>query len=275
MLTDRGTNSIEPVSNRLLGRISIKVWVMKSILMAALLAALLPLCATGQEKNTASRDAVAQEILKAEREQRDAYLRRDLATTNRLVADEYVLTIQGGDIGNKANLLTFMREEPVDPTLSLTTEDTRVSINGDTAIVTGRRIERRRRPDNNQEGVAYARYTRAYVKREGRWLLLAEHIQAIPGERTTVKVDNRVYDDYVGRYSSEIFGFSVIKEGERLIVVPDEARRPKAEVLPEAESEFFVKGRNFRIIFMRGRKGEVAYALLLINGVDIRAKKIG
>lgn len=247
---------------------------MRTILMAALLAVALPLCSAGQERGT-NRNAVVQEILKAEREQRDAYLRRDLAATNRMVADEYVLTIQGGEIGNKTNLLTFIKEEPADPTLTLSAEDTQVSVNGDTAIVTGRRVERRRRPDNNQEGVAYARYTRAYVKRDGRWLLLAEHLQAIPGERTQVKVDTRVYDDYVGLYSSEIFGFSVIKEGDRLIVVPDEKGRPKAEVLPESESEFFVKGRNFRILFMRGRKGEVAYALLLINGVDIRARKIG
>lgn len=247
---------------------------MKSILMAALLAAALPLCAPGQDKDTSTWEAVVQEILKTEREQRDAYLRRDVSATNRLVADEFVLTIQGGEIGNKANLITFLKEEPADPTLTLSTEDTKVNVNGDTAIVTGRRIERRRRPDNNQEGVAYARYTRTYVKREGRWQLLAEHLQGIPGERKAVKVDARVYEDYVGRYSSEVFGFSVIKEGDKLIVAPDEKNRPKAEVLPESESEFFVKGRNFRILFMRNRKGQVTYALLQVNGVDIRAMRI-
>lgn len=247
---------------------------MKSILTAALVALALPLCALAQEKDSSNINTVIQEILKAEREQREAYLRRDVAATSLLVADEFVLTIQGGEIGNKANLLTFLKEEPADPTLSLTSEDTQVKVSGDTAIVTGRRIERRRRPDNNQEGVAYARYTRTYVKRDGRWQLLAEHLQAIPGERTAVRINTQVYNDYVGRYSSEIFGFRVVKEGERLIVVPDEKGRPQAEVLPESESEFFVKGRNFRIIFIRDRKGEVAYALLQINGVDIRARKI-
>jgi ketosteroid isomerase-like protein len=247
---------------------------MKSVLIAAWIVAA-SLVTLGQEKDTSARNAVVQEVLKTEREQRDAYLRRDVAATNLLVADEFVLTIQGGELGNKANLITFLKEEPVDPTLTLDAEDTQVRVSGDTAIVTGRRIERRRRPDNNQEGVAYARYTRTYVKRQGRWQLLAEHLQAIPGDRTAVKVDTQVYGDYVGRYSSEIFGFSVVKEGERLIVVPDEKGRPKAEVLPESESEFFVKGRNFRILFMRGRKGQVTYALLHINGVDIRAKRIG
>jgi ketosteroid isomerase-like protein len=247
----------------------------KSILLAALITLTLSALTIGQEKVADAKDAAMQEVLKAEYDQRKAYLRRDVAAMERLVADEFILTIQGGEIGGKANLLAFLKEEPVDPTLTLTAEDTQVRINGDTAVVVGRRVEKRRRPDNNQEGVAYARYTRAYVKRQGRWQLLAEHLQAIPGERTAVKVDTQIYDDYVGRYGSEIFGFSVMREGDRLIVVPDEKSRPRAEVFPESESEFFVKGRNFRILFMRGRKGQVTYALLHINGVDMRAKRIG
>jgi len=249
---------------------------MKSILMIALVAIAVSSFALGQGQNrrASPNSAVVQEVLKTERDQRDAYLRRDVAATDRLVADEFVLTIQGGEIGNKANLITFLKEEPVDPTLTLTAEDTQVRVNGDTAIVIGRRIERRKRPDN-QEGIGYARYTRTYIKRQGGWQLLAEHLQAIPAERTAVKVDTQAYDDYVGRYSSEIFGFSVVKEGDKLIVVPDEKERPRAEVFPESESEFFVKGRNFQILFVRGRKGQVTYALLHINGVDIRAKRIG
>ena len=247
---------------------------MRAILPAALLAAVLPLGARAQGAAAAARDSAAQEVLKAEREQRDAYLRRDVAATERLVADEYVLTIQGGEVGDKANLLAFLRAEPADPTLSVTAEDTKVSLSGDTAVVVGRRVERRKSPDNGREGVAHARYTRTYVRRQGRWQLLAEHLQAIPGERTPVKVDTQVYDDYVGRYSSDIFGFSVVREGDRLVVAPDDPRRPKAEVLPESESEFFVRGRNFRILFMRGRTGQVAYALLLINGADVRARRI-
>ena len=246
----------------------------RPVLMVALtLAAAAAVC--GQGVGAAAREAAAREVLKADREERDAYLRRDAAATARLVADEFVLTIQGGEVGNKANLLTFVREEPPDPTLTVTTEETQVRVDGDTAVVVGRRVERRRSPDNDREGVAYARFTRTFVRRQGRWQLLADHIQAVPAERTAVRVDPKLYDDYVGRYSSEIFTFSVVREGDRLMVVPDDKRRPKGEVLPESESEFFVPGRNYRLIFVRGQKGQVAYALLLVNGVDIRARKVG
>lgn len=251
---------------------------MKSILMIALMAmAVSPIALSqSQDKEAPSpKSAVAQEVLKTEREQRDAYLRRDIAATDRLVAEEFVLTIPGGGVGNKATLMAFLKETPVDPTLTLTAEDTQVQVNGDTAIVIGRRIERRRRPDNNREGVAYARYARTYVKRQGRWQLLAEHLETIPAERTAIKVDSKIYDDYLGRYDSPIFAFSVVKEGDRLVAIPDEKERPRAELFPESESEFFLKGRDAQIIFVRDRKGQVRHALLRINGADIRAKRIG
>lgn len=220
-----------------------------------------------------------EEVLRAEREQRDAFLQRDIAKTERLVADEFILT-SGRDIGDKTTLLDFLKSAPVDPTLTLTSEDTRVKIDGDTAIVFGRRVERRRREDNNREGAAYARYVRTYIKREGRWQLLAEHLEAIPAERTAIKVDAKVYDDYVGEYESPIFDFAVVKEEERLMAVPKERYatrssqgRPPGELLPESEAEFFLKGRDAQVIFMRNRKGEVTHAIMRINGADIRATR--
>lgn len=220
------------------------------------------------------KGSVEEEVLKAEREQTDALLKRDIKATERLVADDFVLTVWDG-IGSKATLLTFLREEPADPTLTLTTADVQVRVNGDTAIVIGKRIEKRRSPDNNQEGTAYARYTRTYVKRQGQWQLLSEHLQTVPGEHTAVKVDPKIYDDYTGKYDSPIFTFSVTKENDRLVAIPDDKRRPAAELFPESETEFFLKGRDAQITFIRDRKGQVTHALLRINGAPIRARRVG
>ena len=248
---------------------------MKSFLATLLLlVAVSPAGLAQRQSRKASRGDAQQEVLKAEREEREAYLRRDTKAIERMVADEFVFT-SARDLGSKATLLTFMRETPTDPTFTLISEDTHVRIDGDTAVVVGRRVERRRRPDNNAEGVAYARYSRTYVRRQGRWQLLSEHLQPVPRERTAVKVDARVYDDYVGKYDSPIFAFSVFKEGDKLIAVPDERERPSAELLPESESEFFLGGRDVQITFMRGRDGQVTHALLRLNGVDVRARRIG
>jgi uncharacterized protein DUF4440/uncharacterized protein DUF3471 len=258
------------------------VQIMKSILLVAVTTIALPavtLCQTVGPQ-TDAQAATAQEVLKTEREQREAYLQRDIARTERLVADEFILT-SGRDIGNKSTLIGYMKSRPPDPTLTLTAEDTRVSINGDTAVVIGRRVERRRREDNNREGIAYARYVRTYIKRQGRWQLLAEHLEAIPGERTAVKVDTKIYDDYVGEYESAIFDFAVVKDGEHLMAVPkdtsatrtSDGRRP-AELFPESESQFFLKGMDAQVIFMRNRQGEVTHAIMRVNGVDRLATRV-
>ena len=256
--------------------------ILKSTLVVALAitsAPIVTLCQTAPGQ-TSAHEATAQEVLRTEREQREAVLQRDIAKTERLVADEFVLRA-GRDIGNKKTLIGYLKSTPADPTLTLTAEDTRVNIDGDTAIVIGRRVERRRREDNNQEGVAYARYMRTYIKRQGRWQLLAEHLEAIPLERTAVKIDPKVYDDYVGEYESPIFDFAVVKDGDRLMAVPHEKNptrtsqgRPPAELIPEAEAEFFLKGReDAQVIFMRNRKGEVTHAILRTNGADRRAMR--
>ena len=255
---------------------------LKNTFLIALAIIALPsvtLCQTAP-RQTAAQEAAAQEVLKTEREQREAYLRRDIAKTERLVADEFIFT-NGRDIGDKKTLIGFLISSEPDPTLTLTTEDTRVAVNGDTAVVIGRRVERRRREDNNREGVAYARYLRTYIKRQGQWQLLAEDLDTIPGERTAVKIDTKIYDDYVGKYESAIFDFEVVKDGERLIAVPKERTttrtsqgRPPAELFPESDAEFFLKGRDVQVIFMRNQKGEVTHAIMRINGADIRARRV-
>ncbi|MBA2527390.1 MAG: nuclear transport factor 2 family protein [Pyrinomonadaceae bacterium] len=97
---------------------------MKSILLMVLLALALSTSALAQTQTTqpVQKRSVEEDVLKAEREQRDALLKRDVKAMERLVADEFVLTIPGG-VGNKADLLAFLRGEPADPTLTLTSED--------------------------------------------------------------------------------------------------------------------------------------------------------
>ena len=224
--------------------------------------------------STTKKTQIEQEILKTERELTVAILKRDIQTAEKLVAEDFVQVVPGG-IGSKATLLGYLRREPADPTLTLTTEDVQVRITGNTAITIGKRIERRRSPDNNREGTAYARYTRTYIKSRNVWQLLSEHLQPVPTERSAVQVDPEIYDDYIGKYDSPIFTFSVTKEGQRLIATPDDKRRPAAELFPESESEFFLKGRDAQIMFLRDRTGRVTHALLHMNGVPVRARRVG
>lgn len=65
---------------------------MKSILLMVLLAVALSTSALAQTQSPQAiqKGSVEEEVLKAEREQRDAYLKRDIKATERLVADDFV-----------------------------------------------------------------------------------------------------------------------------------------------------------------------------------------
>lgn len=68
---------------------------MKSFFSAVLLAMALSTSAFAQTPNPQvnQKTSTEEEVLKTEREQRDAFLIRDIKTTERLVADEFVLNI--------------------------------------------------------------------------------------------------------------------------------------------------------------------------------------
>lgn len=77
-----------------------------------------------------------------------------------------------------------------------------------------------------------------------------------PAERTAVKVDPAIFEDYVGRYLAEGLGIITIsREGDRLMGQP--AREPKAELIPQSETKFYVRANNSEITFERDEKGKV------------------
>lgn len=99
--------------------------------------------------------------------------KHDAATIRRILDDKFVATFGAQKPYDKE---AFIKEEvagDVDPTASQTLDET-VILDGDTAVVIGTDTER-----GTKNGVAYKavdRYTVTYVRRQGQWLALAEHI---------------------------------------------------------------------------------------------------
>ena len=91
-------------------------------------------------------------------------------------------------------------------------------------------------------------------------------------ERTEVEVDPAIYDAYVGKYQSE--GGTLItitKEDDRLM--GQMTGRPKAQLFPESETSFFVKGADVKVSFQRDETGEVTQLTVRGGGPDIPAKR--
>jgi gamma-glutamyltranspeptidase/glutathione hydrolase len=77
---------------------------------------------------------------------------------------------------------------------------------------------------------------------------------------TPIHLDARIYNDYVGYYIfPNGYPVTVRREGDRLMTsIPEHA---PAELLPETETQFFIKGNPTRWIFHRDSAGQVDYAI--------------
>lgn len=139
---------------------------MKSILVAA---ALLLIIAPGAIGQTTKKSE--QELLKANREYDQALVRGDADVLDRLYAEEFVYTTPDGEVRNKAQQLAFTRSGSL-RLESGQSDEVRVRVYGNTAVMTGRFTAKGKFIDKNID--IRERYTAVWVKRRGRWWLVAE-----------------------------------------------------------------------------------------------------
>jgi CubicO group peptidase (beta-lactamase class C family) len=92
-------------------------------------------------------------------------------------------------------------------------------------------------------------------------------------ERIVAKVDPRIYDAYEGKYSvTPAMVVTLVREGDKLMATV--AKQRKIELLPETETDFFVKGVDATLKVVKDEKGEVTGLILNQFGVEIKAKKV-
>ena len=125
----------------------------------------------GQTKSIrANKNARAEQTLrKLEREWLDA----DAAGIGRIEAEDFTITYGDGSVRDKAQYLEMTKRRIKDENVSQWTEDSKVRIYGDTAIITGRYLYK------NKEKISESRYTDTYIKRNGRWQVVASHLSNI------------------------------------------------------------------------------------------------
>ena len=149
--------------------------VMKHILALVVLAGVALSPATGQTRNSKAE----RELLKLQREWLDAYQKHDAAALERIEADDFTLTEADGQVTTKPEDVASIRNaKPPQPDDSFDAEDVQVRLYGDTAILMGRVILKYR--NKGQMVVERYRYTDTYLKRRGRWRVVASQLTRIP-----------------------------------------------------------------------------------------------
>lgn len=120
--------------------------------------------------------SVEQELIKLENEWADAWVKRDVASFDRIIADDYTWTSPWGDLWTKAQDLALVKSgEAVIKSWVLA--EMKVRVYADTAVVTGRNTIKETYKGEDVSG--QNRWTHTWVKRAGRWQCVAAHSSEI------------------------------------------------------------------------------------------------
>lgn len=117
-----------------------------------------------------------QELTRLERVWNDAYVRGDADALDNLCSDDLIVTMTDMQVLNKAVSIRIVRSGKV-KFQRYQTSDIRIRVYGDAAVVTGR-LERTRNAQGHQANDNW-RFTKFYVRRDGKWQVVAWHASTI------------------------------------------------------------------------------------------------
>jgi uncharacterized protein (TIGR02246 family) len=130
----------------------------------------------GQQPNLTKAE---EEVRRLERQWLDAYEQNNAEAMDRIVADDFTITFPNGAIQTKPQLMAMIKapRRASQPRMKFSTQDVQSRAYGDTVILIGRVIT-----EYERDGKAFkeqSRYTDTYVRRDGRWQVVASHLSNV------------------------------------------------------------------------------------------------
>ena len=124
-----------------------------------------------------AQDSAVQSVQKLERAWLDAYEQRDVKAMDEIVADDFVITFPDGSMQTKSQIINSLKMagKSARPSPKFHTEEVQARAYGETVILRGRVVTEYQR-DGQTMSKEQQRYTDTYVKREGRWQVVASHL---------------------------------------------------------------------------------------------------
>jgi ketosteroid isomerase-like protein len=114
-----------------------------------------------------------QQIHAMEKRFNDARARADIATLASMLSDDWTVVHGDGTINTKAEYLADLRSGARKFSGDVKEDEVTIRIHGDTAVVSG--LSDSKVEYNGQPGGGPLRFTRVYVKRDGRWMMIVSH----------------------------------------------------------------------------------------------------
>ena len=147
---------------------------MKQILVTVVAALVLSSVAVGQKQSATKdqRGSVEQAVREVDKERIQAQINADAAALDRIYADDFIGVGPSGTVRTKAQVIADFTSGSL-KFQSITTDDVQVRVYGDTAVETG--LSTMSGQDKGKTVPSDTRFTRVWVKQQGRWRLVANH----------------------------------------------------------------------------------------------------
>ena len=120
-----------------------------------------------------------EEVRRLERQWLDAYEQNDAEAMERIVGDDFIITFPNGAMQTKPQLMSMIKSprRPGQPRMKFHTDGVQSRAYGDTVILIGRVISEYERDGKTVK--EQSRYTDTYVRRGGRWQVVASHLSNV------------------------------------------------------------------------------------------------
>src|SRR5687767_14647290 len=120
-----------------------------------------------------------EEVRRLERLWLDAYEQNDAAAMDRIVADDFTITFPNGGMQTKPQIMAMLRSprRAARPRVRFRTEGVQSRAYGETVILIGKVVSEYER--DGKSSVEQSRYTDTYVRRGGRWQVVASHLSNV------------------------------------------------------------------------------------------------
>ena len=147
---------------------------MKYLLLALTLVAMCSLTTFAQGAKSTKQTKAEAELIQLERDIGQVNIRRDKAFFERVEADKFIFTDSGGGLTTEAEDVSSLDKPAGDFKLvSHDVDEVKVSVYGDTAVVTGRTTTVSR--GKERDVTSRSRFTGVFVKRKNRRQIVAGH----------------------------------------------------------------------------------------------------
>ena len=118
------------------------------------------------------------EVMKSSAEYTEMITRRDVASIERVLSDEYFLTTETGKVRNKTQELDRQKNNP-NKLESLTTYEQKVRVySGKFAVETGK-LSYKGTDAGGKPWQGVERYTTTWIRRDGRWQIVADQLSDV------------------------------------------------------------------------------------------------